>query len=227
MAWTGGADKTTGTLITSAIWNNYLGVSGSIAETAPAKVTTAGDLVYATGANALARLGIGTAGQALKTNSGATAPEWGTAGDNYILIVDEKAQNTDGGTFTSGAWRTRDLTSEKVDMGNNAALSSNQITLDAGTYKCFISAPGVHCLEHIIRLYNITDTSVELTGSSEAERDGSVSSNRSFIVGRFTIAAQKVFEVQHQCTNTKATVGFGDAVNLQAETYTIAEFWKE
>jgi hypothetical protein len=42
-------------------------------------VTTAGDVIYATGSAAVTRLGIGTAGQVLKVNSGATAPEWGTA----------------------------------------------------------------------------------------------------------------------------------------------------
>ena len=42
-------------------------------------ITTAGDLIYGTAADTVARLGIGTAGQVLKVNSGATAPEWGTA----------------------------------------------------------------------------------------------------------------------------------------------------
>lgn len=36
----------------------------------------AGDLVYGTGSNTAARLGIGTANQILQTNAGATAPEW-------------------------------------------------------------------------------------------------------------------------------------------------------
>lgn len=39
---------------------------------------TAGDILYATGATTLAKLGIGTAGQVLRTNGGATAPEWAT-----------------------------------------------------------------------------------------------------------------------------------------------------
>ena len=39
-------------------------------------ITTAGDLLYGTAADTMARLGIGTAGQVLKVNSGATAPEW-------------------------------------------------------------------------------------------------------------------------------------------------------
>lgn len=38
----------------------------------------AGDIIYATGASAFARLAKGTAGQVLTMNSGATAPEWAT-----------------------------------------------------------------------------------------------------------------------------------------------------
>ena len=40
----------------------------------------AGDLVYGTGADTFTKLSLGTAGQVLKVNSGATAPEWGAAG---------------------------------------------------------------------------------------------------------------------------------------------------
>ena len=48
-------------------------------------VTTAGDLIYGTGAAAVTRLGIGTAGQVLIVNPGATAPVW--------------SSDIDGGTF--------------------------------------------------------------------------------------------------------------------------------
>jgi len=41
--------------------------------------TTAGDIVYGTGSSVISRLGIGTAGQVLTVNSGATAPQWSTA----------------------------------------------------------------------------------------------------------------------------------------------------
>ncbi|HKZ20299.1 MAG TPA: hypothetical protein VJQ57_09330 [Acidimicrobiia bacterium] len=41
------------------------------------KLTTTGDTLYASAANTASRLAIGTAGQVLKVNSGATAPEWG------------------------------------------------------------------------------------------------------------------------------------------------------
>ena len=76
MTWTAGTDVATGDVLSTTMWNNYMGASGSIMETGVAKVTTAGDLIYATGANAVARLAKGTARQVLAMNSGATAPEW-------------------------------------------------------------------------------------------------------------------------------------------------------
>lgn len=47
-------------------------------------VTTAGDLIYGTGNAAVSRLGIGTALQVLRTNAGATAPEWATVSSGGI-----------------------------------------------------------------------------------------------------------------------------------------------
>ena len=96
MTYTAGADKATGTTITAAIWNSYLGTTGTISETAVAKVTTAGDLVYATGSNALSRLGIGSANEVLKTNSGATAPEWGTVAATEVTAGNHKVFYSNG-----------------------------------------------------------------------------------------------------------------------------------
>jgi hypothetical protein len=55
--------------------------NGAIAKTT---VTTAGDIIYRN-ATVPTRLGIGTAGQVLKVNSGATAPEWGS--DDSITLI--------------------------------------------------------------------------------------------------------------------------------------------
>jgi len=49
-------------------------------------VTTAGDIIYRN-ATVPARLGIGTAGQVLKVNSGATAPEWGAAASSGLTLI--------------------------------------------------------------------------------------------------------------------------------------------
>lgn len=74
MAYTAPRTWVVGEVLTAALLNTHL--RDNLLETAVAKATTAGDTVYATAANALARLGIGTALQVLRTNAGATAPEW-------------------------------------------------------------------------------------------------------------------------------------------------------
>lgn len=103
MAYATPSTQSTGDVITAANWNvlinNWLASPNEL-------VTTAGDIVYATAAEVLARLGLGTAGQFLKTNSGATAPEWGeggtkkTSGGGYFLIP---AGPSDGTSISSGA----------------------------------------------------------------------------------------------------------------------------
>jgi hypothetical protein len=61
-------------------WFDRTGVAGVVAT--DTIWDAAGDLVQGTGANTAARLAIGTAGQVLKVNAGATAVEWGAgAGD--------------------------------------------------------------------------------------------------------------------------------------------------
>jgi hypothetical protein len=69
----------------TAVKSAYDLADGAIAKTT---VTTAGDIIYRN-ATVPVRLGIGTAGQVLKVNSGATAPEWASASaaaQNFTLI---------------------------------------------------------------------------------------------------------------------------------------------
>lgn len=141
----------------------------------------------------------------------------------YIVLQDQKSSASAGGTFTSGAWQTRTLNTEVIDTGNNCSLSSNQFTLDAGTYEITASAPGYFCSDHQIRLQNITDSTTTSTGTSEYSTNGvaDTSQTRSFLVDRFTITAAKAFEIQHRCAVTRATNGFGVAFGVTTEVYTL------
>jgi len=148
-------------------------------------------------------------------------------GGDYILLRDEKTQNTDGGGFTSGAWRVRDINTEVVDTGSHASISANQITLAAGTYRCRIQCPAYSVNKHQARLYNVTNAAALLVGSSQRNPSGSNITVPSIIIGRFTLTASKVLEVQHRCETTLITNGLGIAAGFDTEVYTIAEFWKE
>src|SRR6185503_4616539 len=84
----------------------------------------------------------------------------------YLNYQDQKIQNTAGGTFTSGAWRTRTLNTEAADTGSYGTLASNQITLTAGTYIIRASAPAYRVNSHILRLQNVTAAATVLGGQS-------------------------------------------------------------
>jgi hypothetical protein len=50
-------------------------------------MTTTGDTIYSSSGSTPARLGIGTAGQVLAVNSGATAPEWTTVSSGGMTLI--------------------------------------------------------------------------------------------------------------------------------------------
>ena len=144
----------------------------------------------------------------------------------YVHVQDQKAQNTAGGAFTLGAWRTRDINTEQADTLGICAIAANQITLAAGTYRCLITCPAQQVNRHQARLQNITIGATLLPGTSELAQATSVVVSRSVISGRFTLAAVSILEIQHQCSATKLGDGLGYAANFTTEVYTDAEFWK-
>ena len=147
--------------------------------------------------------------------------------DAYALLSDVKSAGTDGGTFTSGAWRTRDLNTE-VDPDGIVTLSSNQFALAAGTYFIKAQVPGYAVTFHKAKLRNITDSTDDLIGTACENNVTSSRLGHSFIAGRITIAGTKTFEIQHQCSVTETTDGFGRAAGFSlSEVYTQVEIWRE
>jgi len=146
----------------------------------------------------------------------------------YVNIQDQKTSSTNGGTFTSGADRTRDLNTVVSDTAGIASLASNQITLPAGTYRFRIEAPALKVDNHQAFLYNVTTATVIQRGTSAYNSSsGFQATTTSNISGKVVLAAPSVLEVRHRCTATLATQGFGSAASFGTEVYTIAEFWKE
>jgi hypothetical protein len=74
-------DTNTTTYYTGSAWTN-LDTTGMVNP-----MTTTGDTIYSSSGSTPARLGIGTAGQVLTVNSGATAPEWKTPASSGALTL--------------------------------------------------------------------------------------------------------------------------------------------
>jgi hypothetical protein len=86
--------------VTAGVGISGGGTSGTVTVTnsMATAITTAGDTLYGTGSGTFSRLGIGTAGQVLQVNSGATAPEWATAAGGGGMTVLASGSMPTGGT---------------------------------------------------------------------------------------------------------------------------------
>ena len=148
----------------------------------------------------------------------------------YIHIRDEKPNNTSGGTFLSGGWRTRDLNVVKSDVQALVSIENNQLTLMPGTYRCRIRCPALRVGGHAARLQNI-DTNVTILNGSNAYQNlnNTGGQSDSWIIGTFRLKTKTKLEVQHSCYSTKTINGFGGSVLLATpvpEVYTEGELWR-
>ncbi len=151
----------------------------------------------------------------------------GDFGHKLLHTQDQRAANTAGGTFTSGAWRTRVLNTVLTNEIAGASLASNQITLPIGTYFLLARAPAHQVNRHKIRLYDTTGAAAFLIGSSAFAANGSPFDSDSDCWGRFTVGVESVIELQHISQTTFALVGFGSESNLGViEVYSDVLIWK-
>ena len=152
----------------------------------------------------------------------------GGGGEGHILIRHELASGTNGGSLVAGSWQTRALNTIVYDTGGHASIASNQITLDAGTYRFEAEAVAYRVNAHKLKLVNITDTDDLGIGLNYWSAANSEGYNAAIVKGRFTIADTKVLELQHRSSATKTTNGFGVANGFGViEVYASIEFWRE
>ena len=94
---------------------------------------TTGDVLYASGATTLTKLGIGTAGQVLTVNGGATAPSWVTP-TAYATVTDDTTTNATRyllfANQTTGNLTTEYVSSTKLKYNpSTGALTASQLII--------------------------------------------------------------------------------------------------
>jgi len=104
---------------------------------------TAGDILYATGATTLTKLGKGTAEQVLAMNTGATAPDWGSVDLTVLPTITVAKGGTNIASFTAGdiLYATGATTLAKLAKGsgsdtlkmNSGATAPEWVTVGAAS----------------------------------------------------------------------------------------------
>lgn len=187
--------------------------------------TAAGDILYLSAAKLPARLAKGTAGQTLRMNAGATAPEWGGGnGVPDVVIEDQKPSGTNGGAAASGSWLIRTLNTKVRDPLSLVTLSDPNFTPSVDGW-CEWSAPATQDdnNNHQTRLFDITAGTVSGYAASSNSDDGAVS----FSSGGAPVVAGHVYRLEHRVGVGRGTDGFGDAAGFgNTEVYSRLKFWR-
>tara|TARA_B100001250_G_C19760070_1_gene772005 strand:- start:586 stop:1620 length:1035 start_codon:yes stop_codon:yes gene_type:complete len=189
-----------------------------------------GKIIYGDASGDPAALTVGSANQVL-TSDGTDVAWAAAAGGLYSAWAQVYEQNastgTDGGTFTSGAMRTRTLNTEE-DPSNIVSLSSNQFTLGAGTYVIKWSAPAYQVSQHTTLLWDATNSAIKSYGSAAySYYSSNNAATRSHGLARVTITGDTAFEIHHQAGITANTHGFGPGMGGRTYKFTIVEILKE
>lgn len=155
-------------------------------------------------------------------------PAGGGFSGALVHVREEQTTGTNGGTFTAGARRTRALNTVKTNEISGVSLASNEITgLPAGTYYAEFSCTCAEVANHRSILRNVTASSDLLLGTSQYSDTSINNVDMSRGCGRFTLSATSTVSLQHICSSTRASIGFGFAANLGVtEVYSELLIWK-
>jgi hypothetical protein len=130
--------------ITSATWNgNAVAINrggtgqatASAAFNALSPLTTAGDVLYGGTSGAGTRLAIGTAGQVLTVNAGATAPQWSTPTNGTVTSVAALTLGTTGTDLSSSV--ATNTTTPVITLNVPTASATNRGALSAADWTTF------------------------------------------------------------------------------------------
>jgi hypothetical protein len=132
MAWVTPPTVSTGDVVTATQWNQ---IAGDLNETAPGKVTTKGDIVAATGANALSRVAAGVNGTRLAADSSQSAGvKWETP--QYCRLHRASTQSIGTGADTAIQFAAStgpgSGTPEEIDPSDLHSTSTNNTRITIG-----------------------------------------------------------------------------------------------
>lgn len=199
----------------------------------------------------------GAAGAFLQSQGDTSPPQWvtipfgGGEFEGVALMVDRKTHGTNGGTFSNGAWRARDLnwTIYKADDMHIGGASSSYpdgfLIFSAGLnvtdyfirWECPAFDVGVHQTRAVLLADDASSEGEVILGYGSNSYSHTTYPNTTYSVGwaRLNYSGSKTreVEIQHRCTNSKSNTGFGIANSFAAEAgydtreiYTTVEVWK-
>jgi len=163
-----------------------------------------------------------------RTTAAVTMPNTTTAAGASLIAIarDIKTSGTDGGSFSSGPRRTRDLNTLTQAVSGVASLSLNSVTVPAGTFYFRWSCPAYKVGGHRTWLRDTTH-SLDL-GYGDSSASGTADTTQTVSTGQAvaTFAGSTAVRLEHRGTATQTTNGFGVSSGFGDEAYSSLEIWR-
>jgi len=131
--------------------------------------------------------------------------------NQYTRLTNTLPNNTQGGTFSSGAWRLRNINTVNNDeFGNVLSLAAGAFTLSPGTYNIRASACANAVNTHKISIQPAGDLGNVLILGSAADASTFTTQTTAILNGVLVVTVPTAYELRHLCKTTKTTSGFGE-----------------
>ena len=137
----------------------------------------------------------------------------------------QESAGTAGGTATSGSWQTHELNTEVEDTGGHGSLSSDVITLDAGTYEAEFWAVFYRTSGAQVRLRDTTNSATLGLGSKVHAFSSDLTTAESRGKELFTLSASTDIELQYRVESTRSSDGLGYTPGSWGEDEVYAGVW--
>jgi len=142
-------------------------------------------------------------------------------------VQDQKASGIGGGDNTGSAWNDRDLNTPITDEGSFATLSSNEVTLLAGTYYIEASAPGYKVGRNKLAIKDTLGT-ILLTGANVIASLGYRGGSVAWVCGRLVLGSDTTIKLSQYTSNhaSDGDLGLGVDTGIATEIYSDLKIWK-
>ena len=189
---------TTGNLPTVTAKWNQMSAAGTNGTDVGTTITTQGDMLYRDGSG-LQRLAKGTAGQVLKMNSSANAPEWGTDIGGKLLQVIQVIKSSEGSTTSTS------YVSTGCELQITPAATSSKILLCTSN-PAYLNSGGEWYYNTI---YRGSSTNLTTTGDSFGAIRNNGNTIGASIVCQYldspNTTSQITYKLMHKVSNNGAT----------------------
>jgi|LakMenEpi03Aug12_release.lakeMendotaPanAssembly.Ray.scaffolds.fasta_scaffold1055542_1 hypothetical protein len=135
------------------------------------------------------------------------------------IFQDQKASGTSGGNATTGSFLKRTLNTTVVNNITACSISSDVITLTAGSYLVTANAPFYRVDNLQIRLQNTTAGTTLILGGSMLSPGTGEETTQGSLIGYITLTGSTNIELQYRVATNTNSNSLGVATGWGTEVY--------